>query len=87
MAPDSSRAWRPSAPSTASPRHCVYVYAVVTGLLDPTELVVAGIAAAVIAVAFLVHAMHVPRAMADHDDFSHRPMMDALHVQRERRGF
>jgi hypothetical protein len=64
-----------------------YVYAVVVGLLDPAELVVAGIAAAVIAILFVVHAIRVRRAMRDHDDPSHEPMMDALHVQRERRGF
>jgi hypothetical protein len=64
-----------------------YVYAIVIGLLDPAEVVAAGILAAVIAVAFLVHAVRVRRAMSDHDDPSHRTMMTALHAQRERRGF
>ena len=64
-----------------------YVYSIVIGLLDPTEVVVAGVAAVAIAVAFVVHAIHVRRAMSDHDDPSHDPMMNALHAQRERRGF
>ena len=64
-----------------------YVYAVVTGLLNPGELVVAGIAAIVIAVLCFIHAARVRRVLQEHNDPSHAEAMRALHAQRERRGF
>ena len=64
-----------------------YVYAVVLGLLNPGEVVVAGVLAAAIVVAFTVHAVRVRRALRDHTHPAHASMMDAIHAQRERRGF
>ena len=64
-----------------------YVYSVVTGLLDPADLVIAGIAAVAVLVAFAAHAVRLRHVLRDHDDPAHAATVNALHFQREQRGF
>jgi uncharacterized membrane protein len=64
-----------------------YVYSIVMGFFAPAELVVAGVIAFGVIVAFAVHAVRVRHALRDHDDPSHAALTHALHVHRERRGF
>jgi hypothetical protein len=64
-----------------------YVYFVVIGFFSPGEVVALGIGTAAFAVACVVHAVRVRRAMRDHGHSAHEQMMRALHREREVRGF
>jgi uncharacterized membrane protein (DUF485 family) len=65
----------------------LFGYQVVLGALGPGEVAAISIAAAVLAVVFVIHQVRVYRALHDHGHRDHAELMRGLHVHRERRGF
>jgi TRAP-type C4-dicarboxylate transport system permease large subunit len=62
-----------------------YVYGVMMGVFSPVELIGFTILAVVFTAAFILHQVHLRRAMKTAGE--HEAMMRQAHVYRERRGF
>lgn len=62
-----------------------YVYGLVMGVFSPVELMGFTLVAFVCAIAFIIHAIRIRRAMKTPGQ--HEAIMREAHVYRERRGF
>ena len=65
----------------------LYIYCAAIGFFSPGEMVGFGIAAAVLAVLFLIRTLFVVRTIRDRDAPGHEAVMRGLRRQREERGF